>query len=1222
VGKYQFIGLGFLLVITFIMVESAYGTSQSSFSFFAYTNDVGETVSGTEGIFELNYSTIDAVESRFGETFFENSTDTTHVVWWDDTTPDDLVFYSSTLDGLTKTTPILIYTGGGGGFPTVSSVEVYASGNNVFVTWLVETSAGVFSLFEKTSTDNGLTFSVQWTVFSGAVGVAGTNMELVGNSLSDIIVVYRNSTSDTLEARVSHDNGINWTFETLAGDNHGSGNGDGFHNFGDASITMEETSNTINFAFTAEHTGAPCDPVTCDSNFFQQSTDAGDTWLTDPLLINDGLVDHTIKKPFIFVSGSVIDVYYNDDLSSSIIEHARSINGGTSFTTEIGLILGGTCTLGNSFDEWIAVGSGNNIGVFCGDTSNVRYQISTDGGATFSGLESSRSGSFTAKPTNFLGYTNGTVGMIIFNQAGSTMGIMGSGASFDREWYRTPDLFTNAEFLDSEGSVSITDDRVIITTADNTGTDETRSITFEYPVCISDSNQHFNCPFQIGGTTPQDEPTNLAGVATTTGYHSIWQQNGGANPRIYYATTTDAETGTTPLDISGIMKSPSSGSIQDQSFIFENGAGTIDAFWIENSATNAEAFHARSTNGGTSFGGKTSINTLTANIFSIAPVVDGDDLGVTYLNGTSGTDAVPFYVGSGNGGTTWGTPVNIEGGADECNTASNEIRLTKSVSNNLYSAWIGQNQTGSTTGICFNLSTDGGAVWSTTVQNLEDTTAMNGATLQSFEIFSSGSDVTVLWINGAEDILKQSRSTNSGASFGVEEDVINTQTEALCTDPVFLSEVFQDGSSIYAVCEGATTQIKKSTNMGLTYGSLTQISTRGSENWVGISNSPNIVIVAEDDGATPKTGNVVFFSDDDGATWDLTKTTFQNFINHAEFNTLVGNVTHTWTGFIHDTTWDNLADHNYVTLGIFPSGAPPNTAPVVTILGDNPLQHLLDTTYTDAGATCSDSEDGDLTSSIVTVSTVNSAVLGSYTVTYTCTDTGSLVDEEIRNVTVVQEITTTTTTGGGVSSQGSPVGDLPDVGFDQAEFDEALEEALAEIESRDATPLETLVQTFFEFTVIDTEHSELQLNSFLSNERLGFRWSSGNDLVLVSAIPSPSPFMIIFEQLPEVKQGSDAVVSTNFIRYDLEVPRNLCSTLITQNCVERLRYEVPVTLNAVINDIQVSDTGIITVDLTEELIDPILVIILATFAIPIVGVIIQRSRGRGSLEPARRATGI
>lgn len=41
------------------------------------------------------------------------------------------------------------------------------------------------------------------------------------------------------------------------------------------------------------------------------------------------------------------------------------------------------------------------------------------------------------------------------------------------------------------------------------------------------------------------------------------------------------------------------------------------------------------------------------------------------------------------------------------------------------------------------------------------------------------------------------------------------------------------------------------------------------------------------------------------------------------------------------------------------------TAPVITILGDNPTVSLLNVTYVDAGATATDEKDGNLTSSIV-----------------------------------------------------------------------------------------------------------------------------------------------------------------------------------------------------------------------------------------------------------------
>jgi len=148
------------------------------------------------------------------------------------------------------------------------------------------------------------------------------------------------------------------------------------------------------------------------------------------------------------------------------------------------------------------------------------------------------------------------------------------------------------------------------------------------------------------------------------------------------------------------------------------------------------------------------------------------------------------------------------------------------------------------------------------------------------------------------------------------------------------------------------------------------------------------------------------------------------------------------------------------------------------------------------------------------------------------------------------------------------------------------------------------------------------LNSLVQNERLGIRWSSGQDILILDAIPSPSPFQITFEQFPTVKQGSGAVISTDFIRYNLQVPNVLCTNSITTGCVNPVRYEIPVVINGVIGDSQVSNTGNITVDLREDVIDPILLLLLASFGIPIIGIIIQRARGRSARIPARRVVGI
>ncbi len=67
-----------------------------------------------------------------------------------------------------------------------------------------------------------------------------------------------------------------------------------------------------------------------------------------------------------------------------------------------------------------------------------------------------------------------------------------------------------------------------------------------------------------------------------------------------------------------------------------------------------------------------------------------------------------------------------------------------------------------------------------------------------------------------------------------------------------------------------------------------------------------------------------------------------------------------------------------------------NNRPVITLVGLNPASVNLGSTYIDPGATALDQEDGDITSHIVATSTVNTAVVGTYTVTYNVSDSKGL----------------------------------------------------------------------------------------------------------------------------------------------------------------------------------------------------------------------------------------
>jgi len=78
------------------------------------------------------------------------------------------------------------------------------------------------------------------------------------------------------------------------------------------------------------------------------------------------------------------------------------------------------------------------------------------------------------------------------------------------------------------------------------------------------------------------------------------------------------------------------------------------------------------------------------------------------------------------------------------------------------------------------------------------------------------------------------------------------------------------------------------------------------------------------------------------------------------------------------------------------------TPPVITLVGVTPVNVEVGSTYIDAGATATDNYDGVITGSIVTVNLVNTAVVGTYTVTYYVSDAaGNPAIQVTRTVNVV-----------------------------------------------------------------------------------------------------------------------------------------------------------------------------------------------------------------------------
>ncbi len=74
--------------------------------------------------------------------------------------------------------------------------------------------------------------------------------------------------------------------------------------------------------------------------------------------------------------------------------------------------------------------------------------------------------------------------------------------------------------------------------------------------------------------------------------------------------------------------------------------------------------------------------------------------------------------------------------------------------------------------------------------------------------------------------------------------------------------------------------------------------------------------------------------------------------------------------------------------------------PTITVLGSNPTNIIVGGTYTEAGATADDLEDGDITGDILTIGSVNTGVVGVYLINYSVTDSAGNTATAVRTVNV------------------------------------------------------------------------------------------------------------------------------------------------------------------------------------------------------------------------------
>tara|TARA_B100001093_G_scaffold141762_1_gene134266 strand:- start:83 stop:1369 length:1287 start_codon:yes stop_codon:yes gene_type:complete len=137
-------------------------------------------------------------------------------------------------------------------------------------------------------------------------------------------------------------------------------------------------------------------------------------------------------------------------------------------------------------------------------------------------------------------------------------------------------------------------------------------------------------------------------------------------------------------------------------------------------------------------------------------------------------------------------------------------------------------------------------------------------------------------------------------------------------------------------------------------------------------------------------------------------TEIQPTIDDTQVNVNGTNISTTIEGLTPNTTYyvrsflTNALGEFYGNEVEFTTNILDTTPPVITIIGDNPLEINIGENYTEFGATAIDDIDGDITQDIIIDSSnINTTLVGSYVVTYSVADSSNNLTVEVRVVIVI-----------------------------------------------------------------------------------------------------------------------------------------------------------------------------------------------------------------------------
>ncbi|MDA9359514.1 BspA family leucine-rich repeat surface protein, partial [Flavobacteriaceae bacterium] len=159
----------------------------------------------------------------------------------------------------------------------------------------------------------------------------------------------------------------------------------------------------------------------------------------------------------------------------------------------------------------------------------------------------------------------------------------------------------------------------------------------------------------------------------------------------------------------------------------------------------------------------------------------------------------------------------------------------------------------------------------------------------------------------------------------------------------------------------------------------------------------------------------------DGTAGEVTAGIYLDFVNNTA--TLQGDSAATGT-FNYTVTFSGATTSQAVTGTITVNAAVDTTAPVITLTGSSTINLTVGDTFTDPGATATDNVDGDLTSSITTSGSVNTATEGTYTISYSVSDAAGNAATVVQRTVIVSAASSISFVNGTCECPNATVGDI------------------------------------------------------------------------------------------------------------------------------------------------------------------------------------------------------